>query len=222
LESKKIINNGLFVTFEGTEGSGKSTQIELTKEYFESLNYSVLVTREPGGTPLSEKIRNLLLDPENNEMMSKTELFLYAASRAQHMGQLIIPYLKKGFLVLCDRFHDSTIAYQGYGRGIDLDFIKKLNDLTLEGLIPQLTFIFEVELDIGIQRARRKSEESFSMKGGDRLERENLEFHSRVLEGYRKISIEERERVKLIKPGNIKDINAEIIGHIHDKMESRI
>jgi len=216
-----MIKDGLFITFEGTEGSGKSTQIKLTKEYFERCGYSVLITREPGGTPISEKIRSLLLDPENSDMIAKTELFLYAASRAQHIGELIIPALKKGMIVLCDRFHDSTTAYQGYGRNIPLDFIKDLHRLTLGELEPELTFIFEVDLNIGIQRARNKSEQSFSMKGGDRLEREGMDFHGRVLNGYRNIAKSEGHRVKLIKTGDIETINKEIIDHILKTMRGK-
>lgn len=221
MESKKIIKDGLFITFEGTEGSGKSTQIKLTKEYFEGQGYDVLITREPGGTNISEKIRNLLLDPEHSDMIAKTELFLYAASRAQHIGELIIPSLKKGMIVLCDRFHDSTTAYQGYGRNIPLDFIKDLHRLTLGELEPEITFIFEVDLNIGIQRARNKSEKSFSMKGGDRLEREGMDFHSRVLNGYRSIAKSESHRVKMIKTGDIQSINKEIIDHIINTMREK-
>ncbi|MDD2715954.1 MAG: dTMP kinase [Candidatus Wallbacteria bacterium] len=219
---KKIISGGLFVTFEGPEGSGKSTQISLLKKHFEEQGYLVKLTREPGGTPISEKIRQLLLDPSNTAMIPVTELLLYAASRTQHLGEVIVPHLREGYLVLCDRFHDSTTAYQGYARGLDLSLIKAVHEISLHGILPELTFILMVDVVVGIDRARQESECNGKMKGGDRLEQENLDFHRRVASGYQMIASENPDRVMLVKPGRIEETNRILLSEIEKRLKEKL
>lgn len=183
------MKRGLLITFEGIDGCGKTTQIqELISRYKDQFEY--LLVREPGGTPICEQIRQILLDNANNEMFPITELLLYSASRHQLCREAILPALKKGKIVLCDRFYDSTTAYQGYGRGIDLEFIHQLNHWATDGLVPDMTFIFDISLTEREKRMRGKSK--------DRLEAGELAFQQRVCEGFRKIAAKEPQRVHLI------------------------
>ncbi|MDD5089561.1 MAG: dTMP kinase [Candidatus Wallbacteria bacterium] len=221
MAGKKVIPGGFFVSFEGPEGSGKSTQISRLKMYFEQAGYCVVVTREPGGTRISEKIRDLLLDPSCSEMLPGTELLLYAASRAQHLGQVIQPALKSGSLVICDRFHDSTTAYQGFGRGIDTELIRNVHCITLNGILPALTFILCVEVATGLNRARTKSESGHGHNGGDRLEQENLSFHNRVMAGYKWIAQQEPERVVLVREGSIEETGNRLITEIERRIRGK-
>lgn len=171
---------GLFITFEGPDGSGKSTQINMLKEYFESKGESVLITREPGGTFISEKIRNVILDPENKGMNSVCEALLYAASRAQLMGEVIIPALERGQNVICDRFVDSSIVYQGYARGLGGEMVENINRYATQGKEPDATFLIMISPEEGIKRKNKDREL-------DRLEQENILFHKKVFEGYNMI-----------------------------------
>lgn len=171
---------GIFVTFEGPDGSGKTTQVNLLKEYFNSLGYDVLVTREPGGTHISEKIRKVILDPENKEMGAVCEALLYAASRAQHMYEVIIPALDMGKMVICDRFVDSSIVYQGYARGLGEDMVGTINDYAIQGRIPDRTFLITIPPEVGIKRKNMDGEL-------DRLEQEDIQFHKKVYEGYNRL-----------------------------------
>ena len=143
---------GLFFTFEGIDGCGKSTQLKEIALRLERKGVPVLTTREPGGTPVAEKIREILISPENSEMVNECELFLYLAARAQHVREKIIPALQKGMIVLCDRFQEATFAYQGFGRGLSLSFLQQLNSFATDGLIPDRTFIFDVPVEISGQR----------------------------------------------------------------------
>ncbi|HIB98969.1 TPA: dTMP kinase, partial [Candidatus Poribacteria bacterium] len=143
---------GVFVTFEGTEGSGKTTQIQRLSADLAIQRYSVIVTREPGGTAISEQIRSLLLDPENTAMKSTTELLLYAASRTQHVLEKIIPALEEGKVAISDRFADASLAYQGYGRGLDINLIRSLNQVATNGIVPDITFLLDLPVDIGLKR----------------------------------------------------------------------
>jgi len=177
---------GMFITFEGSEGGGKSTQAQLLKEYLENKGYKVKLFREPGGTRISEKIRKILLDP-NEKITPLAELFLYLAARAQLVKEEIKPALEKGCIVIGDRFIDSTTAYQGWGRNIDVQLIKKMNKLVTGNIIPDLTLVFQVENPLG-----------FKKKATDRLEKESASFHRRVQEGYLKIAQQEPDRVKII------------------------
>ena len=137
---------GLFITFEGPDGAGKSTQVHLINAYLKDMGYKTLVTREPGGTPIGEKIRNLLLNCDHSEMSALTEMYLYAAARAQHVGQLIKPALQEGTIVLCDRFVDSSIAYQGFGRGLGMDLVEAVNLFALQDIEPDLTLFFLISI----------------------------------------------------------------------------
>jgi dTMP kinase len=171
---------GIFVTFEGPDGSGKTTQVNLLKEYFNSLGYNVLITREPGGTPISEKIRDLILDPENKEMGAVCEALLYAAARAQHMHELIIPALDMGKMVICDRFVDSSIVYQGYARGLGEEMVEIINGYAIQGRTPDRTFLITIPPETGIER--KNSDGAL-----DRLEQEDIQFHKKVFEGYNRL-----------------------------------
>jgi dTMP kinase len=176
--------SGKFIVFEGVEGSGKSTQIQLAAEWLKSLpgmNKSVIITREPGGTTLGRQIRQMLLDDPSNEIGNRTELLLYGADRAQHVESIVKPHLELGDLVLCDRFTDSTIAYQGYGRGFDRDEIERVNQLATGGLQSDLTLWLDLDVKIGLQRVALRGQP-------DRMERANLDFHQRVRQGYQELA----------------------------------
>lgn len=170
---------GIFITFEGPDGSGKTTQIRLLKQYCESLGYDVILTREPGGTPISEAIRALLLDPDHKEMDGVTEALLYAASRAQHVAEKIRPALEAGCIVLCDRFMDSSIAYQGYARGLG-DDVRVINEFAVQGTQPDITFLMDLPAAAGKARVA-------AARNLDRLEQEDLSFHNAVYEGYMRL-----------------------------------
>ncbi|MGI6190116.1 MAG: dTMP kinase [Clostridiales bacterium] len=169
---------GLLITFEGPDGAGKTTQVYLVDEYLREKGYNTLVTREPGGTSISEEIRNILLNSVHSEMDALTEMYLYAAARAQHVKQVIKPALREGKIVLCDRFVDSSIAYQGFGRGLGMDVVETVNQYALQGTEPDLTLLFKMDIEKALNRGRARS--------GclDRLEREKLEFHRRVYRGF--------------------------------------
>ena len=190
---------GIFVTFEGTEGAGKTTQIQRLSADLTVQRYPVIVTREPGGTEISEQIRLLLLDPENTAMESTTELLLYAASRAQHVLEKIIPALEAGKVVISDRFADASLAYQGYGRGLDLDLIRNLNRIATRGIVPDITFLLDLPVDIGLKRAGKRGQ------GFDRLEREKTEFHRRIRQGYLERVDQEPSRIKVIRAEHNED-----------------
>lgn len=181
---------GLFITFEGGEGAGKSTQSKLLYEYLLKFEIPVLLLREPGGTPIGEKIRSIIIDPENSEMLSVTEALLYAAARAQLVSQVIKPALSEGKIVICDRYIDSSFAYQAFGRGLGLDAIEKINSYAIGGLWPDITFYMRLSPEIGF---RRKKGTVF-----DRLEKENSEFHRLVFEGFEKAADIYKERFRPI------------------------
>jgi len=184
---------GFLVTFEGIDGSGKSTQAEMLHDRLQQEQYPVVLVREPGGTPISEKIRTLLLDNRHQEMTSVTEFLLYAASRAQLTAEKILPALQQGKIVVCDRYMDSSLAYQGFGRRVDKSFIQKVNLEATQNILPDLTFIFDVEIRVANERA------SHNAKDPDRLEEENTTFKRRVQHGYRKIADNARDRVILME-----------------------
>ncbi|MBS1957188.1 MAG: dTMP kinase [Cyanobacteria bacterium SZAS-4] len=180
---------GTFVTLEGPEGAGKTTQLKQLSKQLDILGVEHIVTRDPGGTPLGRQIRRILLNPEN-PVNPMTELLLYQADRAQHVGEVIMPALKEGKLVLCDRYTDSTMAYQGYARGIDFGVIEELNQVATGGLKPELTILFDLESSEGLSRLHPG--------GHDRLEREAIEFHHKVRDGYHQLAKKEPERWKTI------------------------
>jgi dTMP kinase len=188
--------NGIFIVFEGIDGAGKTCQMEKTKEYLLSRGLDVVMTREPGGTVIGEKIRELLLDPAHKKMDDRCELLLYGASRAQHLAEIILPALQNGKAVLCDRFHLSTVAYQGYGRGLDLDAIEAMNEIATAGVSPDLTVILDVPADIGFQRILENRDAP-----KDRLEQEKQVFFQKVREGYLK-EAKKRKRNFVVVDGN--------------------
>lgn len=194
-------NKGILITIEGGDGSGKTTQSSLLKEYLETRGYKVLLTREPGGTPLGETIRKILLDPDS-DIDPLTELFLYEAARVQHMKEVIIPALKTKNIVICDRFTDATVAYQGYGRNLSLKLIDKLNKEATFGILPKLTIYIDIEPKKGLNKAKKLNKEAYG-KHGDRIEMESVLFHENVRKGYLNQAQKYHKRIKIIKTKNI-------------------
>jgi len=186
-----------FITFEGIEGSGKSTQIRHLFEFLRGRDIEVLMTREPGGTLAGEKVRGILLDPMMKGLIPRAELFLYAAARIQHIEEVIQPALAAGKVVLCDRFVDATVAYQGHGREIPLSEVKVVNSLAALDLKPDLTFLLDLPVEAGLKRARARNEAD-AASATSRFEQEDLAFHGRVREGYLAIAAADRPRVKII------------------------
>lgn len=182
---------GLLITLEGGEGCGKSTQLEILADSLRTAGFNVTVVREPGGTAAGEAIRSILLDRTHDGLDARAELLLYEASRAQLVAEVIRPALAAGGVVLCDRFTDSTTAYQGYGRGLPLDEVRQLNSTATGGISPDLTILLDVSPEIGLARAARASDP-------DRLEAESIAFHARVREGFREIAAAEPDRVQVI------------------------
>jgi len=182
------LTKGLFITFEGADGCGKTTQINLLKEYLENKGYEVLLTREPGGVGLGVKIREILLNYDG-EVSSKAEAFLFLADRAQNIDVIVNPAIEAGKIILCDRHTDSTVAYQGYGRGVNLEQIKMLNNLATGGLKPDLTYVFDIDVETSSKRVGKVK---------DRMESAGVEFHNRVREGYLTLADDEPDRVKVI------------------------
>jgi dTMP kinase len=196
---------GRLISFEGMEGSGKSTHAKMLAGHLESKGYDCLLTAEPGGTAISLKIRELLLSVEHGAMDPMTELLLYAAARRQHLEEVILKALGEGKLVITDRFSDSTRAYQGSARGLDLGLIEELDGMVTGGLKPNLTILLDVDPETGIYRNRRSGE-------ADRLEMEDLDFHKRVREGFLAIHRAEPDRVKLVDAErSVDDAHNEIV-----------
>jgi dTMP kinase len=187
----------LFITFEGVEGSGKTTQIQRLKKYLTQKGIPCKVSREPGGCPIGEKVRKILLNPDHREMVPLSELFLYEAARAQHVKEVIVPFLKKGGVILCDRFSDATIAYQGYGRKIDLRWIERLNYFSSRGIKPDVTFLLDCPSDVGLKRALKRNR-TLKQEKEERFEKEKIQFHQRVRKGYLALAKKEPHRVKVI------------------------
>lgn len=206
-----------FITFEGVEGSGKTTQIYRLKKYLTQKGIPCRITREPGGTQIGEKIRKILLNPNSQGMVPLTELLLYEASRAQHVYEVILPLLKKGVVVISDRFVDASIAYQGYGRKVNLKWVEKLNRLASYGIKPDMTFLLDCPSEIGLKRALKRNQRSKNRKE-DRFEREEKEFHHRVRRGYLALAKKEPGRVKIIDTRQGEEKVFEKIRDIVDKL----
>jgi dTMP kinase len=191
-----------FITFEGVEGCGKTTQIRLLADALSRSGKKILLTREPGGCPISDKIRAILLDAQNSEMTPKAELLLYAAARAQHIDEVIRPALKSGSIVLCDRFTDATIAYQGFGRALDIGLIRQLNETATSGCRPDITVLIDCPVETGLKRAIARIEAGSASDSNhlreERFERESIEFHQRVRSGYLNLAKESPDRFILI------------------------
>ncbi len=189
---------GTFITFEGGEGSGKSTQARLLAGYLKQAGYDVVATREPGGTGIGDAIRGILLDPELTEMGNVTELLLLAASRAQNVCERVKPALERGAVVICDRFIDSTLAYQGYGRKFDLKLLAALNRLATGGVTPDLTILLDLPVEVGLGRAKALDKGEAKDGKGDRIEQEDIEFHRRLRQGFLELAEKEPARFRLI------------------------
>ena len=205
------VHRGKLITFEGCEGVGKSTQIRLLEKYLSDRHIPCLFTREPGGTPISEKVRALLLDPANDEMVAECELMLYEASRAQLTRQVIEPALDRGAVVLCDRYYDSTYAYQAGGRGLDDALVRRANQLGSCGYAPDLTLVLDLDASVGYARA--------TAGGVDRMEAEGLAFQERVRAAYLRLAAEEPSRVRVVDALGEKDeVTARLLAEIEDRL----
>jgi dTMP kinase len=189
---------GRFITFEGNEGCGKTTQVKLAAGWLEARGVSVLATAEPGGTPLGRQIREILLNRGGCTIGAEAELLLFAAARAQHVRETILPALRAGQWVLCDRFTDATVVYQGFGRGLDNGFIRTLNAFSALSLVPDMTLLFDLAVETGLARAGRRAAGGRPEMAEDRFEQEDLAFHERIREGYLTLAAESPERFRMI------------------------
>lgn len=204
-----MTRSGIFIAVEGIEGSGKSTQAERLARRLRAAGSNVVTTKEPGGTGLGDRVRAILLDPQEEGMDAITELLLYSASRRQNVVEIIKPALERGAIVLCDRFTDATLAYQGFGRLLELDRLRALNDFATDGIYPDLTLLFDLPESSGLERARARNAEQ-DLQSESRLEGEDVRFHRRVREGYLALATAEPERFGVI------DANAGI-DEVHER-----
>ncbi len=200
-----------FITFDGIEGCGKTTQIRLAEVWLRERGVSVLATAEPGGTPLGRKIREILLNRASWAIGAEAELLLFAAARAQHVREAILPALEKGEWVLCDRFADATLAYQGFGRGLDAGFIRTLNAFSGQGLEPERTLLFDLPVETGLARAKKRASGVLPEVAEDRFEQEERAFHGRIREGYLALAAAEPERFRIIDgAGSVETVQREV------------
>ncbi len=205
----------MFITLEGIEGSGKTTQIEAIACFLRENGHDVVTTREPGATSTGKKIRSILLDPKNTAISPLCELMLYGADRAQHIQEIILPALKSGKIVLCDRFADATTAYQGFGRGLDMALIDSIYKIAAKELKPDLTILFDLDPSIGLKRTFKALDNGERQLSESRFEQEHLDFHNRVRNGYLAIAQKERERFFVVDASCSKeDILKQIISEI--------
>ncbi len=205
------MKKGLFITFEGADGCGKTTQLKLLSEYLTKNGHEVLLTREPGAKGLGEKIRDILLNFDG-VVSDRCESFLFLADRAQHIDTIINPAINEGKIVLCDRHTDSSVAYQGFGRGLSVERINMLNDLAVNGRKPDLTFVFDIDVETSMKRVGDKK---------DRMESAGIEFFNRVRQGYLKIAQNEPARVKVIDASkSIDEIHAKVIEHVQEVLQN--
>jgi dTMP kinase len=212
--------SGIFITFEGPDGSGKSTQLSLLAEALRDQGQPVLVTREPGGTPISDQIRRIILDPQNEDLTAKTEALLYAASRAQHVEEKIVPALQAGQIVLCDRFVDASLAYQGYGLGVGVDKVKQLNAFATDGLVPHRTFLLDISAEKGRSRLEGRTEGEFNSHL-DRIEQRELSYHHQVREAFRHLAVEE-ERIVYLEGGLAAEtLHERILNNVQQMLKQR-
>jgi dTMP kinase len=188
---------GLFITFEGPDGAGKTTQLKKLAAILQEKGHDVVVTREPGGTFISEQIRTVLLSPDNRKMVDQAEVLLYAASRAQHVHELIMPALASNKIVLCDRFIDASIAYQAYGLGVDEEMVRLINRFASSGLTPHRTYMLDVPVEVSLARLSRR-QSATSSAALDRIEQRALDYHRKVREGFKRIADQNRHRVIVI------------------------
>lgn len=195
------MNKGIFITFEGPDGAGKTSVLQALLPRLEAFGKEIVTTREPGGVAIAEDIRSVILNPENTAMDDKTELLLYIAARRQHLQERIVPALEAGKLLLVDRFIDSSVAYQGFGRGLDVADINWLNRYATDGLLPDLTLYFDIDVEEGLARIAKNRHHDV-----DRLDMETLDLHQRVREGY--LSILETETERFVKIDASQDLDA--------------
>lgn len=208
------MKKGIFVTIEGCEGAGKSTQAKLLADHLTTLGYQVLVTREPGGTVIGEKIRGILLDRNHWEIAPRVELLLYLASRSQLVSQVIKPALEEGKVVISDRFHHSTLAYQGGARALDMPLVRQINKFATEGILPEVTFLLDLPPQIGLQRKGSSSE--------DRMEGQGIEFHEKVRQAFLALADEEPERIVVLDANQpVEKISASINEHMKALLDKR-
>jgi dTMP kinase len=210
----------MFISFEGIEGSGKTTHVKHTVRFLKDKGHDCVITREPGGTRIGEKIRAILLDPMSKDMDPLAELLLYTADRAQHIKEYILPLLSDGKMVLCDRYYDATMAYQGFARGLDIGLIEKMHKLLFENLKPDITLLLDLPPEIGLARAWKQIETGTRTGEETRFEEETLSFHKKVRSGYLELARLEPERFRIIDASKdehgvreeiIKILDAEII-----------
>jgi dTMP kinase len=202
---------GKFITFDGIEGCGKTTQMKLAETWLRGRRIPVLATAEPGGTPLGLKIREMLLNRCSWNVSAEAELLLFAAARAQHVTETILPALNSGKWVLCDRYTDATVAYQGFGRGINAGFINIINDFSSRGLEPEITFLFDLPVEDGLRRARRRAANGSPDMAEDRFEQEDMNFHRLVRDGYLQLAKNEPRRFRVVDAtGTQEEIEQEV------------
>jgi dTMP kinase len=212
----------LFVTFEGVEGSGKTTQLRLLKQHLDARHIPNVSTREPGGTTLGNQIRSVILDPRGVEPTPLAELLLIEACRNQHVVEVIRPALEREEVVLCDRFTDATVAYQGYAHGIDRELIASLNSVCAGSLKPDVTFLLDCPVEVGLKRTEERMESGGGPAHENRFEMKELSFHQRVRDGYLRIAREEADRVHVIDGTKERDdIHREIRGVVDAKLQAR-
>ena len=210
------MSKGMFISLEGPDGAGKSSVLEALIPILEAKGQAFVTTREPGGVAVAEKIRDVVLDPKHTEIDEKTELLLYIASRRQHLVERILPALDRGEMVLVDRFIDSSVAYQGFGRGLKVADIDWLNNFATDGLKPDLTLYFDIEAEEGFARIAKSKE-----RGADRLDRESVEWHQRVREGYLSILEKEPNRVRKIDASQpLEKVVADTLAVLAERVES--
>jgi len=201
----------MFITLEGIEGCGKTTQMQQLSAYFEKRGHSCVLTREPGGTALGEKIRTILLDPASTELVPTAELLLYMADRAQHINSLIKPSLAEGKVVLCDRYFDATVVYQGFARGLDTGFICDLHRLIFDDLKPDMTFLLDLAPRIGLARAWKQLDNGTRSGTESRFEEETINFHEKVRAGYLELARRQPERIRVVDGSqDIKQVQVDI------------
>lgn len=207
---------GLFITLEGGEGAGKTTQISFIEQYLEEVRLDYITTREPGGITISESIREIILDKHNTKMDGKTEALLYAAARRQHLVEKVIPALVEGKVVICDRFIDSSLAYQGYARGIGVEEVLEINKFAIGGYMPDLTIFLDIDVKEGLARVKGRNGEI------NRLDLEDITFHETVRNGYIELLRQEPNRIRKVDASqSVEDVSKEIINIIKDTLEKK-
>ena len=205
----------LFVTFEGIEGSGKTTQIKKAGDYLKGRGVPFVVTGEPGGTPVGDELRKILLDRTVLALSGRTELLLFAADRAQHIQEVIAPAIQRGEIVLCDRFSDATIAYQGYGRKQDIKSVRAICDFASRFLVPDITFLFDISVDQGLERVIDRARRAGNVPLEDRFEREHRKFHEMIRRGYLALAEEDPDRFRVIDASrDVAEVHREVCFHL--------